>query len=221
MSKRVITQSSDRNIQQRRNEETNDCETAAISYIEHEKVLYNTLRRTIRKTAKGIDNAIKVWEESNPNLAMMGEDAKSLAITFATQASRQTIDLLLSPVHLCPILGDESSLHSVCATEREHARKILEDAIVEASMAVTSFRVMYSMGQTIDYKRMNMDFDPNNISTYSMPIRVLCETLKYQTYRIYGHIAKSAAVKIMYDLRRRKDDVVSDLEDVDFSDDDE
>lgn len=192
------------------------------------------MRRFLRSAAKSIDAAILAWENSHEDAAMLGEDAATFARTLATQESRKCVDSLIQPVlALSPLVelplspagmgsagGNEVSAHERAL--REKARKLIEDYIVEASMAATYQRVVHEMGNSIDYRRMNSDYvsGRGGRATHSMPMRVIGDTVDYQTNRVYGRLAKGGAATIMHALLRKEDTACSDLETLPHSDED-
>lgn len=190
------------------------------------------MRRFLRSAARSIDAAILAWENAHEDAAMLGEDAATFARTLATQESRKCIDSLIQPVlALAPVVelplspaGQGSSSTSERSAHeramREKARKLVEDYIVEASMAATYQRVIHEMGNSIDYKRMNSDYVVGRAgrATHSLPVRIIGDTVDYQTNRVYGRIAKGGAAMIMYTLLRKEDTGCSDLETLPQSD---
>jgi hypothetical protein len=195
------------------------------------KTFTTRMRRFLRSAARSIDAAIFAWENAHEDAAMLGEDAATFARTLATQESRKCVDSLIQPVlALAPVefplspaghgsaSGSESSSHERAV--REKARKLIEDYIVEASMAATYQRVIHEMGNSIDYKRMNSDYVVGRAGrpTHSLPVRIIGETVDYQTNRVYGRLAKGSAAMIMHALLRKEDTACSDLETLPQSD---
>lgn len=187
------------------------------------------MRRFLRSAARSIDAAILAWENAHEDGAMLGEDAATFARTLATQESRKCVDSLIQPVlALAPVVelplspagasGSESSAQERAV--REKARKLIEDYIVEASMAATYQRVIHEMGNSIDYKRMNSCYvvGPAGRATHSLPVRIIGDTVDYQTNRVYGRLAKDGAATIMHALLRKEDTTCSDLETLPQSD---
>jgi hypothetical protein len=196
------------------------------------KTFTTRMRRFLRSAARSIDASMLAWENSHEGAAMLGEDAATFARTLATQESRKCIDSLIQPVlALAPVVelplspagqgsAREREVSAHQRAMRETARKLVEDYIVEASMAATYQRVIHEMGNSADYKRMNSDYvvGRGGRSTHSLPIRVIGDTVDYQTNRVYGRIAKGGAVTIMHALLRKEDTTCSDLETLPQSD---
>lgn len=161
---------------------------------------HDCLINFLQEHAESIDAELCAWENEHPDSAMCGEESRLMAIDRATSISRDTIDDLLKWVFQIDSVDGTDSIENPrmrAHLQRECVRKVVEEAIVEASMIATYRRVMVVMATTVDHMRMTSSYDTEDAHTWSMPMRILSNALHGESLRVYGTMATKLAADIM------------------------